>query len=367
MVVHGHDGKDRKPRARRLPAAVTMGLAAGLCALVGFGGPGHWTREAEAQRTDTKASAVARACGWLAKQQLPNGSLAAPGKILNVDVWETAVALVSLLRCSSPAYHEVIAKGFRFLDENWNDTGGLPESATRRFSAHKSHCVETTSTAIHAYAAAGRRAQAEKLRDFLLSKQEADGGWKIGYPEAPTAFPNGDVLEVFPSVTGFALYAITDIPGGDRAQAERGLTWLASRQKAEGDWGAFPDYFWAPYYATAPIVAAFAAWGRRDDPVVERAIRFTREHQNPDGSWGDAGVPGTTSRELWTTLALLTLKAAGDRAPADVFDRGVSYLLGRQQPDGRWIGGHFRSVVVPDTIKKEDFFTTAYAIVLLSP
>ena len=314
-----------------------------------------------------KTAAVARACRWLAGQQLPDGSVAAPGKVLNVNVWETSVALVALLRCDPAAYAPVIARGFEFLDANWIEAGGLPESVSRRFSPYKSHCVETTSTALRAYAEAGKRAQAETLRDFLFTKQEADGGWKIGYPEATMVFQNGDVLEVFPSVTGFALSAAAVVPGGDREKATRGLAWLAARQTPAGDWGAFPDYFWAPYYATAPVVAAFAAWGARGDPVVERAVRFTREHQNPDGSWGDAGEPGSTSRELWTTLALLTLQAAGERAPRDVVDRGTAYLLGRQQPDGRWIGGNFKSVLVHDAEKREDLFTTAFAIVLFAP
>jgi len=310
--------------------------------------------------------AAAQACRWLAAQQQPNGAIAFRGQMLNPNVWETANALVALLHCDASGHRAVIAKGFAFLDANWIEAGGLPESVDRRLGPHKSHCVETTATALRAYAAAGKRAQAEKLRRFLFSVQEPDGGWKIGYPEAATAFPNGRELEVFPSVAGFALAAAALQPA-DRAKAERGLAWLEARQKPAGDWGAFPDYFWTPYYATSQIVAAFAGWGRRDDPTVARAVRFTREHQNADGSWGDAGVPRTPSRELWTALALLTLQAAGDTAGREAIDRGIAYLVSRQQRDGRWIGGHFKSIVVADSDKKEDVYVTSLAVVALSP
>jgi squalene cyclase len=311
-----------------------------------------------------RQSATGRACAWLAAQQQPSGAIALRGRVLNPSVWETANALIALMRCDAKAYREVIAKGFAFLDANWIETGGLPESVDRRLGPHKSHCVETTGTALRAYAAAGKRAQAETLRKFLFSVQEPDGGWKIGYPEAATAFPNGAVLEVFPSVAGFAL-AATALDPVDRSKAERGLEWVAARQKPDGDWGAYPDYFWTPYYATSQIVAAFAGWGRRDDPVVKRALRFTRDHQNADGSWGDAGEPLTPSRELWTALALLTLEAAADAASRPAIDRGKAYLLSHQQADGRWIGGHFKSVVVDDSEKKEDVYVTSLAVVAL--
>jgi squalene cyclase len=316
--------------------------------------------------TERSAQAMARGCQWLVSQQHPDGSIALAGQALNPNVWETANALIALLRCDPSGYAAVIDKGFAFLDANWIEGGGLPESVGRRFSPFKSHCVETTGTAIRAYAAAGRAAQAAKLRDFLFSVQEPDGGWKIGYPEARTAFPDGAVLEVFPSVTGFALAGTAVVPG-DSPKAERGLEWLVARQKPEGDWGAFPDYFWTPYYATAQIAAAFAGWGHRDHPAVERMVRYTREHQNPDGSWGDAGQPRTPSRELWTALALLTLEAVADRAPRDVMDRGLAYLLERQQPDGRWIGGYFKSSLPNfDSEKKEDVYVTSLAVLALA-
>ena len=341
---------------RGAPVSLTAAALA-LCALLVAGCAGE-------PRADRSAQALSRACQWLASQQLPDGSIALAGRTLNPNVWETANALVALLRCDVSTHAKTIARGFEFLDANWIETGGLPESVNRRFSPFKSHCVETTGTAIRAYAAAGKRAQAEKLRDFLFSVQEADGGWKIGYPEARTAFPHGDVLEVFPSVTGFALAGAAAVPG-DRAKAERGLAWLATRQKPEGDWGAYPDYFWTPYYATSEIAEAFASWGRRDDPVVASVVRFTRQRQNPDGSWGDAGEPGTPSRELWTALALLTLQA-GAGAPRDAIERGIAYLLERQQADGRWVGGYFKSVVVVDSEKKEDVYATSRAALVLA-
>lgn len=312
---------------------------------------------------DDRQSAASRACQWLASQQQPDGAIALHGTILNPNVWETTNAVIALMKCDAKRYQDVIAKGFEFLDANWIESGGLPESSGRRLGPYKSHCVETTGTAVRAYAAGGKRGQAEALSKFLFSVQEPDGNWKIGYPEA-SSYPNGAVLEVFPSVTGFAL-AGTAIASSDRAEAERGLAWLAAHQKPAGDWGAYPDYFWTPYYATAQIVAGFAGWGRPNDPVVKRALSFTRDHQNADGSWGDAGEPLTPSRELWTALALRTLEAAPDADSKSAIDRGIAYLISRQQPDGHWIGGYFKSAFVTDSEKKEDVYATSLAVVAL--
>ena len=349
----------------RAPLLIGAGLTLALCSPLASAHAADSRAGLSAQALRQSAQALSRACHWLGSQQQGDGSIALAGRELNPNVWETANALIALLRCDASVHAKTVVKAFEFLDANWIEGGGLPESVGRRLSPFKSHCVETTGTALRAYAAGGRRVQAAKLGDFLFSVQEADGGWKIGYPEARTAFPNGDVLEVFPSVTGFAL-AGAAAASNDRAKAERGLAWLRSRQTPQGDWGAFPDYFWTPYYATSEIAAAFAGWGRVDDPVVERLIRFTRAHQNPDGSWGDAGEPRAPSRELWTALALLTLQAAGPRAPRSAIDHGIAYLLDHQQGDGRFIGGYFKSVVIKDPDKKEDVYATSRAALVLS-
>lgn len=317
-------------------------------------------------QADKEAQAVAGACRWLASQQAQDGSIAFRSRLLYFNVWDTANALIALLRCGAAVDSATIDRGFEFLDANWTQEGGLPESSRRRLS-HQGYCVETTSTGLRAYAAAGKRSRAEKLRDFLYSVQEPDGGWKIGFHEVRN-YPNGAVLEVYPSVTGFALAAAAAAAAAAEhgPSVDRGLAWLAARQNSSGDWGAFSDYFDTPYYATAQILSAFVGWGRPDDPAVQGAIRFTRKHQSPDGSWGDSGDSLAPSRELRTALALLTLQAVHSRSEKEAIGRGLRYLLERQRPDGSWFGGFFKSEFVPDHEKKEDIYATSLAIVALT-
>ena len=93
---------------------------------------------------DAMATAPLRACQWLVSQQQASGAISLRGRSLNPNVWETANALIALIRCDASAYRTAIAKGFEFLDANWIEKGGLPESVDRRLGPHKSHCVETT-------------------------------------------------------------------------------------------------------------------------------------------------------------------------------------------------------------------------------
>ena len=95
---------------------VHFGLALALCLLFVAASAPAQPIDAHARLSERKASAVSRGCRWLASQPSPDGSLTFPGQHLNVNVWETALALVALLRCDASAYGGVIARGFAFLD-----------------------------------------------------------------------------------------------------------------------------------------------------------------------------------------------------------------------------------------------------------
>ena len=76
--------------------------------------------------------------------------------------------------------------------------------------------------------------------------------------------------------------------------------------------------------------------GKRTEFAVLRALKWLRDHQDPDGSWGPQ------YRVAMTGLALLTFMAHGETTGSEEYGeaiaRGLRYLLSRQQ-DGVFVGG----------------------------
>ena len=82
------------------------------------------------------------------------------------------------------------------------------------------------------------------------------------------------------------------------------------------------------------MIEALALLGYpRDDPAVERAYRFLRNEQEPDGPWfGRWGV-----NYLYGTGAVLpALAAIGEDMHAPYVRRAAEWLVGRQNGDGGW-------------------------------
>ena len=85
---------------------------------------------------------------------------------------------------------------------------------------------------------------------------------------------------------------------------------------------------------TARVVEALGLLGfTRKDPAVEKACRFLRGEQEPDGSWfGRWGV-----NYIHGTAAVLTaLAAIGEDMNAPYIRRAAEWLAGRQNADGGW-------------------------------
>ena len=316
--------------------------------------------------SNEREAATMHACQWLSGIQGSNGSFSMPGDVLNFDVWETANALTALLRCGNFIDPSVVIKGFVFLDEHWFSGGGLPESSSRLNTPNASYGIETTSVALVAYEMANKKEQSKKLRDFLLHKQELDGSWKIGYPEVKN-YINSDALESFPSVTGFALWALASDKTNDDIvyhRIDNGLLWLSSKQNTEGHWGSFNDYFTTPLYALLRVTLALSLWDKDGKYVStsEKALSYLYHNQNKDGSWGNNVLPDEPSYEFRTALALITLQTNYNDENIEMIENGIEYLIRTQKDDGRWNGGFFKSDFVNDTTKKEDIYSTALAI-----
>jgi squalene-hopene/tetraprenyl-beta-curcumene cyclase len=126
-----------------------------------------------------------------------------------------------------------------------------------------------------------------------------------------------------------------------RPAVERGLAFLRRTQTPEGAWyGRWGANY---IYGTWSVLRALEAAGvPAGDATVRRAVTWLLGRQNPDGGWGEscdsyampqrAGVgPSTPSQTAWALLGLL---AAGEDGPA--LERAVEYLLMAQRADGDW-------------------------------
>jgi hypothetical protein len=70
-----------------------------------------------------------------------------------------------------------------------------------------------------------------------------------------------------------------------------------------------------------------------DRPEVQKAVEFLRLHQRPDGSWWGRWTNNDVPATAWV---LIGLSAVGIDANEDWVQRGVEWLVSRQNEDGGW-------------------------------
>ncbi len=136
------------------------------------------------------------------------------------------------------------------------------------------------------------------------------------------------------------------------AALDRGCRWIGQMQNHDGGWGAFDRDNDAALLCHVPfadhnamidpsspdlagrVIEALVACGMRPGtPTLDRAVRYLRQTQHPDGSWyGRWGV----NYVYGTWQALVGLAAAGIRPQDPAIRRGGDWLLAHQQPCGAW-------------------------------
>ncbi len=193
--------------------------------------------------------------------------------------------------------------------------------------------------------------------NWILSMQNPDGGWS-SFDKDNTCIP----LTFFPFADHNAMLdpSACDITGRvlelfgrlgyktGHPVVNRAIQFLLDRQEPDGSW--FGRWGVNYIYGTC-----FALRGLRTVGVdlnqerFQRTADWIRQCQNMDGGWGESCYsyddpstkgkgPSTASQTAW---ALMALMAAGDFQTAE-FQQGIQYLVNSQLPDGSW---------------KEDFFT----------
>jgi squalene-hopene/tetraprenyl-beta-curcumene cyclase len=195
------------------------------------------------------------------------------------------------------------------------------------------------------------QARAElRATNWILGMQCSDGGWAAFdvdndwqiLNKVPFADHNAMLDPACPDITGRVIDALVKrgMPA-DHPAIQRGVQFLLHAQERDGSWfGRWGvNYIYGTFLA---LRALRVAGGTQARPAIDNAAAWIRSVENRDGGWGESCqsyadnhfvvAPSTASQTAW---ALLGLAAAGDTTSAAA-ERGVTYLLETQQPNGRW-------------------------------
>ncbi len=189
-----------------------------------------------------------------------------------------------------------------------------------------------------------------RAMDWIVGMQSSDGGWAAFDADnnwrilnkVPFADHNAMLDPTCPDITGRVIDALVrrGLPVAHPA-IQHGVQFLLRSQERDGSWyGRWGvNYIYGTFLA---LRALRVAGGAQAQPAMVNGTAWIRQVANRDGGWGEScqsyrdnhfvAGPSTASQTAWAVLGLC---AAGDTTSA-AFERGVTFLLDTQQPNGRW-------------------------------
>jgi len=281
-------------------------------------------------------------------------------------VWDTAYALFALGEAGVPATDSrmvqcadwILQKQVRtYGDWQVKNPTGKPGGWYFEFNNEFYPDVDDTAMVClalsHVEHPNGRyqRESVQRAIDWVLSMQCKNGGWasfdkdndRMVFQHVPFADHNAMLDPATVDITGRILEMLTTYGyEKDHPAIQRAVKFIRAEQEPDGSW--FGRWGVNYIYGTALVLRGLEAVAiDNHDPMVQQAAEWLRMVQNADGGWGEScgsydnpelrGVgPSTPSQTAWAIVGLL---AAGDTR-SDSVARGVAYLLRSQKPDGSW-------------------------------
>lgn len=238
--------------------------------------------------------------------------------VTDLDNWCTTIAGLALAGTGTPDATLRALAGH--LIEQQRPGGGWTATAVMDQSD-----FDSTGIAVEFLHALDARAYSETIRRgirSLTSARGSDGGFPTYLAGAPSEA----------TMTAAVVNGLSVDAAAHRAVIDTALLFLADVQNPDGSFP--PDWCASSMFGVFRAILAAQADTRPATPQVarmlDRSLAYVRDQQHPDGGWGQQ--PESPSDPLSTAYALISLCQQHDPAPAV---RGLRYLRDHQQPDGR--------------------------------
>lgn len=285
-------------------------------------------------------------------------------------VWDTGLACHALLSADECKYSESIEASLQWLKDrqildvkgDWAANAEDIVPGGWAFQYRNDYYPDLDDTAVVAWAMdrvenkGDYKESIDRAADWIQGTQSSDGGFA-----AFDVDNNNYLLNQIPFADHGALLDPSTADVSGRCIALLGrlenskyqgsldscVEFLKSEQEPDGAWfGRWGSNY---IYGTWSVLSALAEAGvSKEEPGVQKAVKWLESVQRADGGWGEdndsyesegtsvkalSGNQGSTSYQ--TAWALLALIAAGE-AESEVAAKGIEYLMSTQNEQGLW-------------------------------
>jgi squalene-hopene/tetraprenyl-beta-curcumene cyclase len=312
-------------------------------------------------------------------------------------VWDTAINIISLAESGVPADHPALQKAAQWLIDkevrirgDWTMNNQHPEASGWAFEYNNVYYPDTDDTAMVLMALRLVQPEDRQSLDRLfgralrwqLSFQCKDGGWAAFDKEVTTPWledmPFADHNAILdPTCSDLTartleLFGYIDFDR-NHPSVERALKYLIETQDHDGSWyGRWGVNY---IYGTWQVLRGLRAIGQdmRQDWIL-RGRDWLESCQNDDGGWGETcasyddptmkGLGESTASQ--TAWAIMGICACGDLDRLSI-QRGLSFLLNSQKPDGSWEEPQITGTGFPKVFYlKYDFYRQNFPLLALA-
>jgi squalene-hopene/tetraprenyl-beta-curcumene cyclase len=291
-------------------------------------------------------------------------------------VWDTCIAMVALEEAGVPADHPALVKSAEWIlskqvlgagDWQVKNKDAAPGGWVFEFRNDFYPDVDDTAFVLMALQRVKfpdpKRMEAAVRRgiQWLLSMQNRDGGWAAFDRDNNKGFlcniPFADHNAMLDPSTADVTARVLECLGrfgwsANHPAIQRAVQFLLKDQCEDGSW--FGRWGVNYVYGTSGVLRSLETVSLTAKEYCQRAVRWLRTVQKPDGSFGESlrsytephtkgEGSSTASQTAWGLIGLL----AGSEVSDPAIEKAVSYLVEQQNSDGSWSESEFTGTGFP--------------------